>query len=595
MDAEEETMQGSTRQPYLSRRGAPRRGPRKGGWLFIRALLVATMGVSIISITPVAASGQNNIQTVQMGSGTVGAGGFHVFFAEPTSVTTFNLDFDVSAEWNADLTTSVGWDSDDVRQGADLAVARSVVPFATGTLDVTWTTTGHIAPFNGIFGSIDIGTHTVTKSVGCNPTVGGTSFDCSAESGVFTVIPGAGPTTPYVKLRVNSTFQVIPEQAVVTRDLSIGGLPVAGPDALDLTSAVDIEHLAMPCTAQPGDAVDYALTDYSWSPWVTAHENLGADVGQMDPLTGTIELPAIGTHLGDFDQAASFDLQGDGFVTSMGTLKANNIAPSIDPLGGFSGNEGSPISFSSNVTSNCGISSYVWDFSDGTKSYGPAPKRAFGDNGLYDGQLTVTDITGKTAARSFTVAVSDLAPVVNAGPDTTADWGRAVQFNGQATDPGWIDQATLQYTWVFGDGLPSASAGPSVVHSYATPGTYTADLFVCDKENACAGDSRQIIVTKRDTTLGYTGPLSGSPSKSVTLSATLVDEYGQAVVGRKVTFVLGGQLVMGATDGTGKTSISLRLNQKPGSYPLTVSFMPFGGDVLYMNAADLGRTFVIGK
>jgi len=40
--------------------------------------------------------------------------------------------------------------------------------------------------------------------------------------------------------------------------------------------------------------------------------------------------------------------------------------------------------------------------------------------------------------------VSNVKPSVNAGRDTTADWGRPVQFNGQATDPGSNDQATLQ-------------------------------------------------------------------------------------------------------------------------------------------------------
>src|SRR5258708_31974679 len=103
------------------------------------------------------------------------------------------------------------------------------------------------------------------------------------------------------------------------------------------------------------------------------------------------------------------------------------------------------------------MSSYVWEFSNGTKSFGANPKRAFGDNGSYDGQLTVTDETGLSATRSFSVNVDNVPPSVNAGPDTTADWGRIVAFNGQATDPGSTDQSTLQYSWDFGDGTPSAS------------------------------------------------------------------------------------------------------------------------------------------
>ena len=58
-------------------------------------------------------------------------------------------------------------------------------------------------------------------------------------------------------------------------------------------------------------------------------------------------------------------------------------------------------------------------------------------------------------------------------------------------------------------------------------------------------------MTKRDTTLGYTGLRSLAPSKTVTADRHLVDEYGQPVVGKKVTFVLGSQTAIGTTDASG--------------------------------------------
>ena len=139
---------------------------------------------------------------------------------------------------------------------------------------------------------------------------------------------------------------------------------------------------------------------------------------------------------------------------------------------------------------------------------------------------------------------------------------------------------------------PSASGGPSVLHSYASPGNYIATLEVCDKNGGCDSDSRTVAVTKRDTTLGYTGPLSSGPSKTVTLTANLVDEYGQGVPGRKVTFVLGTQSAVGTTGANGTVSVSFKLSQKPGSYPLTATFPV--GDPKYNDSADSG-TFVIGK
>jgi hypothetical protein len=100
-------------------------------------------------------------------------------------------------------------------------------------------------------------------------------------------------------------------------------------------------------------------------------------------------------------------------------------------------------------------------------------------------------------------------------------------------------------------------------------------------------------VTKRETTLGFTGPLDSAPSKTVTLTANLVDEYGQPVSGKKVTFQLGTQGVVGTTDANGNASANVKLTQKPGSYTLDVSFP--AGDAKYEGAADSGLTFEIGK
>src|SRR5262249_20744258 len=228
----------------------------------------------------------------------------------------------------------------------------------------------------------------------------------------------------------------------------------------------------------------------------------------------------------------------------------------------------------------------------GTTSYGPTPLRPFNDGGVYDGKLTVRDVTGLSTTQDFTVTVANVKPLVNAGPDTTSDWGRPVQFNGQATAPGSADQATLQYSWDFGDGSPSADGGRSVAHTYATPGVYTATLKVCDEDGLCNSSARVIHVTKRDTTLSYTGPLSSSPSKLVTLTADLVDQYGQPLVGKKVNFVLGAQTATATTDANGHASVSLKLTQKAGSYPLSATFPT--GDAKYNGSSDSG-TFVIGK
>jgi PKD repeat protein len=105
---------------------------------------------------------------------------------------------------------------------------------------------------------------------------------------------------------------------------------------------------------------------------------------------------------------------------------------------------------------------------------------------------------------------------------------------------------TLQYTWAFGDGSPSATGGPSVLHAYASPSTYTATLTVCDKNGACASDARDVVVTKRDTTTAYLGDTTGTFDTAASLGASLVDEYGQTVNGRSIAFQVGGDAPLSA-------------------------------------------------
>ncbi len=130
------------------------------------------------------------------------------------------------------------------------------------------------------------------------------------------------------------------------------------------------------------------------------------------------------------------------------------------------------------------------------------------------------------------------------------------------------------------------------MHAYATPGDYAATLEVCDKDGACDSDVRLVHVTTRETTLRYTGLLQSAPSKTVMLTANLVDEYGQPIAGKKVTFQLGSQSAVGTTDGSGNASAKLKLVLKPGSCtPNAV----FPADAKYDASADTGLTFVVGK
>jgi PKD repeat protein len=174
-------------------------------------------------------------------------------------------------------------------------------------------------------------------------------------------------------------------------------------------------------------------------------------------------------------------------------------------------------------------------------AFGPTASHVFADNGSYTGLLTATDQTGNTATKTFAVSITNVTPATDAGPDAGGLWGVPIALNGAGTDPGSADQATLKYQWNFGDGSPSASGGGSVSHAYATPGTYTATLQVCDKDLACSIDTASVTVTKRGTSVGNSGATAGIFDTPATLQASLVDQLGSPVNARTVSFTVTGE------------------------------------------------------
>jgi PKD repeat protein len=278
----------------------------------------------------------------------------------------------------------------------------------------------------------------------------------------------------------------------------------------------------------------------------------------------------------------------------LGPVLANNVPPSANAGGPYSGVEGTPVTFNGGAsTSVCGLSNLTlaWNFSDGGVAYGLTPQHTFKAPGTYSGLLKATDADGNVAMKAFSVTIANLAPNANAGPDMSTEWGIPIGLNGSAVDPGTDAQPFLTYNWSFGDGSPSASGGASVNHVYTTPGVYTATFTACDPEAACSSSITHVVVVKRGTTITYTGPNKSKPSKDVTLTASLVDDLGQSVAGRTVSFTLGSQSISATTNASGVASATIKLNQKQGTYTVQAAFP---GDTKYVSNSN-NLTFTIGQ
>ena len=105
--------------------------------------------------------------------------------------------------------------------------------------------------------------------------------------------------------------------------------------------------------------------------------------------------------------------------------------------------------------------------------------------------VQVRDDIGVTAWTAASVVVTNLPPIVEAGPNQTVTVNTPVAFNGTATDPG--DDVDT-YEWNFGDGTPVDTSGLTPTHTFTKAGTYTVTLKVWDKLAAWATDTLQVKV-----------------------------------------------------------------------------------------------------
>jgi hypothetical protein len=513
-------------------------------------------------------------------------------------------------EWTASATNVLSYNDSLLRQGQTLDTTNTLTPGA-GTVKVRFGIDYALGVYerHSDFGGEWVQTnYTSTNSkqllaatIPCSlPLEGQPPTECSGATSslpIVTIPLVPGVVDVGLALEFNFTVEVDGSGIATVRKAEVlGGSSVAS-DTIVFEApvpAVVADPLVLACGQPVGNDLAYSLTENSYSADVDLELDIALAIAASGPLFDE-SWPLASATIPLF-QYPTIAMTAPSVTEVLGPVQVDNLPPVANPGGSagnvYVGNEGSPIAFDGTDSSdNCGLPSLRWDFSDGGVAYGPSPSRSFADNGVYTGQLRATDAAGNTSTAPFTVVVDNVAPIADAGPDTTSAWGKVVTFNGYAADSGAGDLATLKTSWSFGDGSPSASGGASTTHVYATPGNYTATLTVCDKDGACTSDTRTVHVTTRATTLAYNGSVSGLPKKESTVKANVTDEFGQPVAGRSVTFTIGTQSVTAITDGAGTAVGKIKLTQKTGNYTVIATYT---GDAKYTSSTD-SAAFRIGK
>ncbi|WP_342210520.1 PKD domain-containing protein [Methanococcoides vulcani] len=158
-------------------------------------------------------------------------------------------------------------------------------------------------------------------------------------------------------------------------------------------------------------------------------------------------------------------------------------------------NEGDLVPFSASGSYDSDgveLTSYEWDFSDGTTASGSEVTHVYATNGIYIVTLTVTDNEGTSTSDTLIVTVNNVAPVVDAGTDQTANMGEEVVFSGSFDDPGSFDTHII--LWDFGDG-ETVEGTLTPAHTYAGSGVYNLILTITDNDGASTSDTATVTVS----------------------------------------------------------------------------------------------------
>ena len=178
-----------------------------------------------------------------------------------------------------------------------------------------------------------------------------------------------------------------------------------------------------------------------------------------------------------------------GFSTGCGTDTVLYSIPVIhaNPVASFSFVadtlcELKPVQFNATLT---GISSWVWNFGDGTSTAAPPLTHTFGKPGSYPVTLIVQDVNGCGSQPAVNTVIINPKPDIDAGPDKFFRIGSSVTLDASISNPGNYD-----FVWTPGTYLNATTLlNPTAL----TDRRMTYYITATDKATHCANTDSMVI------------------------------------------------------------------------------------------------------
>lgn len=147
-----------------------------------------------------------------------------------------------------------------------------------------------------------------------------------------------------------------------------------------------------------------------------------------------------------------------------------------------------------NEDSNASITSYSWDFGDGSAGSGKTTSHTYDSSGSYDVTLEIEDENGQKHTEVKTISVEECESPYSSPPvikscfthDPT-NFSYTVDFD---ADCSFSPVTITSYSWNFGDG--SSGTGKTPSHTYNGIGPYDVTLDVQDSEGDVDTKTRSV-------------------------------------------------------------------------------------------------------
>src|SRR6266545_2043322 len=181
------------------------------------------------------------------------------------------------------------------------------------------------------------------------------------------------------------------------QDIFAATLDVVAPSA-DAGSAMTVDQGSPASFSGSGSSDNLGIASYAW------------DFGDGSSDVGVTASHAYATPGAYTATLTVWDYSGNVATATVQVTVQDTQAPVARGAGDRLVDEGQPLFFDGSASSdNVGVTSYAWDFGDGTTATTATASHVYARPGAYAATLTVTDAAGNSATSSFTVTVRSSA------------------------------------------------------------------------------------------------------------------------------------------------------------------------------------------